>query len=209
MEKVTRDLRRAPMAGGAVRPAAEEHVAAPARPEAQRLSPATLPTAPGRAIAHEAHAMASEPQVANLDYGREIALPASALAAAAAPPAPASPSVVMPRPEPIAAASPVHRAAPAPVQHAAPAPVQHAAPAPVRHAAPAPVHHAAPAPAAPVHREAPPMPAPMAMPQAAPAVDPNGHPTAAASEGAMVVPVRIPRNGSREIVLRIVLSVDE
>ena len=192
MEKVTRDLRRTP--AGAARPGDEANQAhAAARPEPPRAAVAPPTTPPARAIAREAQesaaAHASAP-VGGLDYGREIQLPGEI------PPA-SAPSAPVMADEPVAVAtaaqSPVAQRASerkvAPVSQAAVAPAAKAAMAPT----PSPVTRAVAEPA-------------KAEPRAAASA--NGDLSNPAQD-VLSVPVRIPRNGTREIVLRIVLTDEE
>ncbi len=107
MEKVTKDVRRTPYAGGNA-----PREAAPARPNT------AAPPAPAQAIAHEAQATPARPAEGSMvDYGREISLPTGS--------APARIAVS------VAPTAPIAHASPAPIAHASPAPVAHASPAPV------------------------------------------------------------------------------
>ena len=130
MEKVTRDLRRAPGGSGSrpTHPAAE----APAPPA--RHAQAAAPSAPGHVIAREAFQSPAfeENGSEQVDYGREIELPeeipaprasAAPRAQAAPPAAPAAPAPVREpsRPAPRAAVATPHAPAPPAPQAQAPA----------------------------------------------------------------------------------------
>jgi signal recognition particle receptor subunit beta len=205
MEKVTRDLRRSPANAAAATPSPVKETP---KPEPQPQRPSVLPTAPGRAIAREAQeSVAFEaPAPTGVDYGREISLPdqipprapelvakapapapqpvAATVSRAAAPPAPLAPGEApAPRREPAA------RVAPAPARPE-PAPLR-AEPAPSR------------AEAAPSRAEAAPNRAEAAPSRAEAA---NGRPDA---QGAIVVPVKLPKGMTREIVVRIVISNED
>ncbi len=191
MEKVTKDLRRAP-SGSSRASAPPEAAEAPSSREMPR--PTAAPVAPAHAIHHEAQTTPA-PVVGGdetrIDYGREIELPGSITAAHA------TTAATAPRP---AAAAPVAASTPAPPSGiaAAASATQPAAPAPAPHAQPEARSATATAPA-PAPAPAP-TPAP-ATASAAPAPSSNGHHTQ------LVVPVRIPKGGTYEIVIR--LQVDE
>jgi hypothetical protein len=98
MEKVTKDLRRAPNAVGAR--ALEPSAPAPSPPP-QRTAPPSAPTTPpGRAIEREAQQTApARADSAMLEYGRQLDLPDRIPPAKAAPPR-EEPRHVEPRREP-------------------------------------------------------------------------------------------------------------
>jgi len=183
MEKVTRDLRRTPFAGGGGRAAAggAEPQARPAtrapEPAAPRATPAPAP--PARSIQQEERDTMPNPMTVN--YGREINLD--------------DPSPVAPPSRPSrmdVPAGPIE-----PPSYAPPALQRQPAAAP----APAPrmpmgAPRSAPAPA-PVERELP-------MPGPAPSA---GRPVVHPQE--TVVPIVLPRNMGREIVVKIVLRVED
>ena len=210
MEKVTRDLRRTPAGGH--RPVEESAVTtASIKAEAPRAA-VTPTTPPARAIAREAQETAAPLQsapIGELDYGREIQLP-GAMAAVVAPSTP----VLAPEPVAVAAPSPTASRAVAEQATAPPAAVAQrggewkATPIPQASTPAAPAPSApSPAPAVPTMT----MPAPKAEPvsrEVRTQVGANGDaPEAQAS--VLEVPVRIPRSGTREIVLRIVLTDGE
>ena len=183
MEKVTRDLRRAPAGGG--RAPDEAMPQAPGRSDAPRAAASAPATPPARAIAREAQQTAAhEPaQLGGIDYGREIQLPGDR----GSEPAPhADPVAVTPAaraPEPIAAQ-------PAPARSSGWAGGPAAGPAIASQAMRAPSGASAHAVSA--------MPAPPAARAS------NGEPEVVG--GTVTVPVKIPRGGTREIVLRIIVS---
>jgi hypothetical protein len=188
MEKVTKDLRRTPFGTGA-RPAtgAPAAAAAPAAPAAAAVPAA--PAAPARPAAPAAPAprtVAPAPAPMSVDYGREITLPGDGPAMASTPAAPPRVERLQVEPPPTFTPPPAPARAPAP----APAPLEHRMPM------------------GPAAAPAPRPPAPEMRPAPAP-------PTPAAADGAtftgetMVVPIPLPRNGPREIVLKIVLKLDD
>jgi hypothetical protein len=124
-----------------------------------------------------------EPNPMTVEYGREISLPGDT--PAAGPP---------PRVERLQVEPPPTFSPPPPARVVAPEPRlpmgAPAAPAP----RPAPAHHAAPAPVAHVMPQAPAPPSPEVV---------------TLSGDTMVVPIPLPRNGPREIVLKIVLRLDD
>jgi hypothetical protein len=182
------------------------------------------PSAPGRTIEQEAHG-AGAATGDHVDYGREIELP-SHLKPAAAKPAPARPEPApasqkadapfAPRPE-----SPPKPAPPAPKIERMPAtagPVAaHVDGAKRGPSAAAPAHVSAPATPATRPEAAKHAPAPAAAKHEAPADGPSlgaaargGHaPAGGAGAEPIVVPIRIPKGSSREIVLRIVISAED
>jgi signal recognition particle receptor subunit beta len=187
MEKVTRDLRRTPFAGGggrgaaagaepqgrpAARPAAPEPAAPPARAS-------QAPAPPARSIHQEARD--SMPNPMTVDYGREISLPDD--------PPVAPPSRPSRMDVPAGPIEPPSFAPPA-LQR------QPAAPAPAARM-PMGAPRSVPAPA-PVERELP-------MPGPSPAA--TGRPIVHPQE--TVVPIVLPRNMGREIVVKIVLRVED
>ncbi len=202
MEKVTKDLRRStPQNAG--RPAVQEEPvkpATPARPAESQFHPAALPGSQGHASQHETLEPVTAEAGTSLDYGREIELPDQFPAAAAA--RESEPVVAKPRTQPAAA-------------HAAPAARAAAPRTAVPTPPPAPVHAS---PAEPVARPEPvarvEMPAASVAPRAA-APSPRAEPPAprAAEAGAtqrpVVIPIRLPRDTSCEIVLRIMIGEDE
>jgi mutual gliding-motility protein MglA len=229
MEKVTRDLRRSSSTTTRPAPHEEPKPVAPAPRAEAVFQPAALPTSPGRAIQREAQ-QTPAPVVAEgvgttLDYGREIELPDTF------PPSPAG------DPQPVAqqplAAAGVHAPAPisAPVPVATPA-LASRAPVPQprgvvsQPVAPAP-EPPAPAAAEPVSvvealaarvagrgvtvTPAPaPAPAPVETPAPAPvATAPAAATVADEKPRPVVIPIRLPRDTSCEIVLRIVIGDDE
>jgi signal recognition particle receptor subunit beta len=188
MEKVTRDLRRSPVGGSTPRPVEEPPApkVEPVKPEpAVARTPATLPTPPGRAIQREAQETTEAPitpGIGSVDYGREIELPETI------PPTTAS---APPPPPRRSAAAPPERGEMRPVTASAPTPRPAAAePAPSPRPA---ISEPAPSPRTSVAESAP-----------APAAK---TPSAAAS--VHEIPVRLPKSGTREIVLRIVISTDD
>ena len=188
MEKVTKDLRRAP--GRSTTPA-EPVAETPAPREQVRAS--APPVAPVQAIQHEAHSTPA-PLVGSdesrIDYGREIELPGSipSLAPSAPPMFAPQASAVAPAPQPVSLASP-------PPPSPAFASVA-AAPAPT------PVSAAQPVPAA----------APVA---AAPAPVQKIEATAVATASAngelaqVVVPIKVLKGGTYEIVIKLQLEVQD
>jgi signal recognition particle receptor subunit beta len=192
MEKVTRDLRRSPANAAAATPSPVKE--AP-KPEPQPQRPSVLPTAPGRAIAREAQeSVAFEaPTPSGVDYGREISLPDQIPPRAPEPvakaPAPA------PAPQPVAATVSRAAAPPAPLAPGeAPAPRRE----PAARVAPAPRPEPAPLRAEPTPSR--PETAPSRVEAA------NGRTDA---QGAIVVPVKLPKGMTREIVVRIVISNED
>ena len=179
MEKVTKDLRRAPGAVGSRSVAMEAPEPAPARDNGRAAPP---PLAAAQHILHEAASTPAPLSGGNetrIDYGREIELPGSASGAGRAPGT-----------QPAAASAPAPAAAtPAP---AATPVAARPAPAP----APAPRATATIAPAA--------TPAQPAIPAAAPApAAPSGNRAAAAPVESVVVPVVLKKGGTYEIVIRL------
>jgi hypothetical protein len=150
------------------------------RPEPSRPA-APMPTAQAMAReARETPAPEMKETVAGMNYGREIELPSEAARAAAQ---------TAPAPAP---AAPAPRATVRMARE--PEPAVASAPAPARPPAHAPAHAPSHAPAAePAHVSAPAV-------AAKPAESPDG---------TLVVPVRLPKGATREIVLRIVLHVEE
>lgn len=192
MEKVTKDLRRAP--GRSTTPA-EPVAETPAPREQVRAS--APPVAPVQAIQHEAHstpAPLAGSDESRIDYGREIELPGSIPSLAPSAPlfAPQA-SAVAPAPQPVAVATP---AAPSPAfasVSAAPAPAN----APTA-SAPAvqPMSAAAPVPAA---------SAPVQKIEATAVAT-----TSANGEVAqVVVPVKVLKGGTYEIVIKLQLEVQD
>jgi signal recognition particle receptor subunit beta len=189
MEKVTKDLRRGggPKVGNAP---GTGPAAAAAEPPAPARHPSSAPpaTSPARAIQQESRHADPEGQAKGgvLDYGREIELP----------------DTIPPQAEPPRA--PSRSAPPEPAVVGNPEPRGRAAER-VEHTRPEPVARPEPKPAAPSRaaRSAEPLepPAPRASAPAASA-------RAAAAE-TVTVPVRIPKGGTREIVLRIVIQNEE
>ena len=182
MEKVTKDLRRAPGAVGSRTPVTEAAEPAPAR-DASRVMPA--PLAAAQHIQHEAMSTPAPLTGGNetrIDYGREIELPGTVPTASHSP-----------EPQPVAASAPAP-SAPAPRQ-----PVAAAPPVP----APAPAVRAT-ATAAPAPAPAPaPSPAQPAIPTASSAPrTPAASPAHAAVES-VVVPVVLKKGGTYEIVIRL------
>jgi len=179
MEKVTKDLRRSSISGGS-RPAPVTEEPA-ARPEPARPAP---PPPPAQAIAREVRETSAPPMpetVRGVDYGREIELPDAAARMAR----PADGQVVAAPPMPrLQTESSNVQTEPRPMPRPAPAPAAHPQPA-----APA-AHPQVAAHAAHAHAAAPATPV-------------------AASDGTLVVPVRLPKGASQEIVLRIVLKIEE
>jgi hypothetical protein len=224
MEKVTRDLRRGP-AGARAHAQAPAQNAAPATPiapvqTAAASGPAPLPgapagMAPGQAIEKEARETAPVSQSENLDYGTEIDLPGS-IPATPEPVAQSAPEPVQPaEPEPVHAVSAPQGAAEASAQPAqASAPVS--AP-PVQEPAglDTPVSASTSAPAsAPVSREPMLDKASLDQPSlSAPGIEEESSapaaPAVSQDANEVVVPVRLPRGASREIVLRIVIQNEE
>jgi hypothetical protein len=189
MERVTKDLRRTPFgtAGNA------RAVAGAAAPQAPPPRPAAVE--PARPAAHEpvrasapaapparTPAPAREPEAnpMTVEYGREISLPGEM--------APA------PRAERLQVEPPPTFTPPPPPRVAAPEPRMRMGP-----------------PATPAPRAATPIqPAPTPVPHAAPRAPAELVPeTVTLSGDTMVVPIPIPRNGSREIVLKIILKLDD
>jgi signal recognition particle receptor subunit beta len=200
MEKVTKDLRRAP--SGTNRPAAPvEPADLPVSREISR--PAAPPVAPVQTIQHEAQSTPAAivgGDEARIDYGREIELPGTQPVAHAAPPtlAPA-PRQFTPAeaPVPVAASTPAAPAS-APVSasaaHVSPAPAP--APAPVVHASRAPEHRPTPEPAPQARTAVAPVAAPAAE------VSGNGRPVP------VVIPVKLQKGGTYEIVIRLEVEDD-
>jgi hypothetical protein len=118
MEKVTRDLRRAPGSPGrAAHPAPQEPAAPRTAPGGSIISraaaAAAAPQAPVQAIRREAQATPPpEPEPARYDYGTELELPAFE-ARESAPPAPAPRKHVAAAAAPVVAAEPVASPPPA------------------------------------------------------------------------------------------------
>ena len=183
------------------------------------------PPAPGREIEQEAHGAGPAPAGPDVDYGHEVVLPTHAPGAeapkpAAQPVAPAAaradrgPTPVAAQPEPAAAARPEPAVAkPAPK----PEPAHAAAASPRMQAEAGKSFAQAPAPGARVEPPKP-VPAPAAEPYEprhdGPALGPaarGGHSPVSAQAGnePILVPVRIPKGSSREIVLRIVISTED
>jgi signal recognition particle receptor subunit beta len=202
MEKVTKDLRRAPGTPGAQVRSPEPPAAAPApRPAAAAAPP---PMAPARAMEREVQETdRSHPDSQMLEYGRQLDLPEEippsrpvpAHASAVRSPAPAPPRGL----DAVAAPS---KAAPPP------APPRAAPVAPPRAPVPAP----APAPAPPRAPAMAPAPARAPAPAAAPPPTPihAAVQAAAGSPSTLVVPVTIPASGQTvELVIRIVLKPQE
>lgn len=182
MEKVTKDLRRGP--GSSTRPPAPEPAeAAPVRETPRASAP---PVAPVQSIAHEAHTTPA-PLVGGdetkIDYGREIELPGT-LPVASSTPAPA------PAPAPMPVELPVAVGAAAPVA-AAPAP-SHSQPMP------------RPIPAPTLQPVAAAMPAPV---QTAPVIVDTGG--SSAKPTPVVVPVKLAKGGTYEIVIRLHIEADD
>jgi signal recognition particle receptor subunit beta len=199
MEKVTKDLRRAPgSATTAPREAPKvEEPAAPTRPAT--LSSlggsgfASIPAGPSRLMQSPVPPAPAEPASAGaetgMDYGRQIDFGEDG-------------PVIR---EPATAPAPVARATPpAPVAKPAAKPAAPAKPAPATRAAAA---ETAPAPAS---RPAPPEPAPAPRAASAPSIQNSPAATAPAegeSSASIVVPITFPVAGSTgEIVIRIVLK---
>lgn len=212
MEKVTRDLRRGPAAGRAAAggPAQPAVPATPAlTPEAAPAPAAppklgnTAPVPPGAAIQKEAQDAPPPIGSPNMDYGTEIDLPSS----------------VPPSPEPVqekapAEPQPVHASATQP----AAAPRKPTAPmpqVPVREPAglDTPVSGSAAKPEVPVSSE-PVLDGPSLDQPSMASPDRHDTPPAAAepaqaSGNEVVVPVKLPKGASREIVLRIVIRNED
>ena len=201
MEKVTKDLRRAP--GSATSTPREapktEEPAAPTRPATlPSLSGGgftSMPAGPSRLMQSPMPPAHAEPANAGaepgMDYGRQIDFSEDG-------------PVIR---EPATAPAPVARAAsPAPAPAAKPAAAK-ATPAPRAAAAEA---APAPRPAAPAPRPAPVEPAPAARAASAPSIQNTPAATAPAegeSSASIVVPITFPADGSTgEIVIRIVLK---
>jgi len=222
MEKVTRDLRRGPASGGgkpmSTAPSAAAATAspvfhpskpvAPPQPSAPARFDTAAPGAPGPAIEREAQTAQAAPG-GSLEYGREIELPGQGGK-------PAQPKL---EPLPQQEAAPIAKAEPAPPR---PEPVHAVAspqPAPAApsmgssHAAAPQAHAPAPRPAAPPQPQSAPAPRvapePVAEGPSIGAAARGGQAPAQASAEAIVVPVRIPKGTSREIVLRIVISAED
>lgn len=213
--------------------------AEPPRPSNPARMDNAAPNAPGRMIEQEARASQPVEQdgAGGVDYGREIELPNTVPAAGApahpkpapklepVPVASAAPQAAPPSEyaapfRPAAQVTPAASASPAPPMQAAPTPPAPVAPAP----RPAPPEAAAAHPAAPAHRVDPrtarhehqePQAKPVAPPATpTPALGPTarGGPSSEASSHGIepvVVPVRVPKGTSREIVLRIVISNED
>ncbi len=215
--------------GSSAAPATNAKSDGAARPLGPGRVDTAAPGAPGREIQQEARHAEPAPAGRPVDYGREIELP-SQVPPAAAPdanrpePAPAAkqPGPAPAAPAPAAKHQPgvpsVPAATPEPV---APQPEPVAVSAQARPAAP-PAPQAKPfapaaKPAVPAHGGSPVAPAQPAHAAGheAPSIGPaarGGHsPSARAQIDAesVVVPVRIPKGGSREIVLRIVISSED
>jgi signal recognition particle receptor subunit beta len=180
MEKVTRELRRAPLSGGHSRAAKAEEAPAPSEPTVASLL--NLPAAAPPPLAAEPAAG----QAAPFQYGRELSLPDFASpraglapnAAAVSPPAPALEpvsQVELPSVAPARFTSRIEEEIPAPLPT-------------VRQATPE----------RPAVRD---LVADLGQPRAA-----NVMERATPDSQELVVPLKLPRQGSREIVLRIVLS---
>jgi signal recognition particle receptor subunit beta len=181
MEKVTKDLRRAPGSGGktTMQPESAELPAPPPPPATETVRATAPPVSPLQNIQHEARS--TQPSLAKnaagdeskIDYGREIDLPGlaaqrAAAAAAAARPAPKQPAPVTVPPEPVAARA-AAQPAPAPfAPQAAPAPVQR------------------------IEATATVVPAAAGSPEA----------------GRVVVPIRLSKGGTYEIVIRLQVEGD-
>jgi signal recognition particle receptor subunit beta len=201
MEKVTRDLRRTSVSGAPQVPAipAEKPAPAPPQPERARLAP---PMAPAQTMAREAREtqpVEMRDTVGGLDYGREIELPGNT--PKAAPHAPAAPA---PAPAPAAAPAPAHAPAPRAAVRLAPAdaePAMASAPARTRQAQPAPAPAPTPAPSS--------FSAPMGNPAPAAAAAHAAAPEAGREKGTLVIPVKIPKSGVQEVVVRILLQMEE
>lgn len=216
MEKVTKDLRRAP--NGTSRPSGALPPSPPQEPE----RPAPAPVAPVQAIRHEMHTTAAPltgGDTTRLDEGRTVevpeVIPAPALAPRAQAPAPA------PQPEPVAAVAPAGppvlrvqlpaaAATPAPAPEIAPAPQSVLAPAP---AALAPAPAACDGVAAVAGTEVVSIATVAACESPAPAAEAPvaGPPAAVASPEVVpvVVPVRIARGGTYEIVIRLQIDAGD
>jgi signal recognition particle receptor subunit beta len=183
MEKVTKDLRRAP-GGTPSRPAPEPTPASGELSRPAAAAPAPAPAPPARVIQSEVQASPAPiagGDESRIDYGREIELPGVIPAArASAVPAPA----------------PVLRPAPPPLE--APVPVAASTPAPP-----------AAAPASVASRFVPSPSASFAAPETgAPAPVVN---VAASSNGQavpLVVPVKLQKGGTYEIVIRLQVEDD-
>jgi hypothetical protein len=239
MEKVTRDLRRGPASGGSkpLAPAPSAAASAGATPLFQGPRPGepmkaggpgrlpgldgAAPTAPGRKIEQEAQGAVAGSRD-HVDYGREIELHTPMNAAAAGSPAASKPAPAAAKPEsaPAAQKSDFAPAAPKPAPKPAP-PAPKLEPMPTT-TGPAPAHAAAPAathpapaaakPEAPRHAPAPAAArheAPVDMPSLGAAARGGHAPAGDTGTGPIVVPIRIPKGSSREIVLRIVISTED
>jgi hypothetical protein len=197
MEKVTKDLRRAPgTSTNRPAPAAVEPVETPTPREQVRAS--APPVAPVQAIHHEAQstpAPLTGSDESKIDYGREIELPGMLPGLVPA----SSMATAVPVPEPVvqmAAAVPVPAFAPA-----GPSPSAHSA-QPAISSSPAfssePLAHAAPQPVA------------AAEPQR---IEATAVATTSASAGGqtahVTVPVQISKGGKYEIVIKLQLEVTD
>jgi len=181
MEKVTKELRRGSASTSPIRPATPLEPS-PARTPA--AAPTLPPSAPGRAITREAaDSRPPEPAVSaeSLDYGREIELPEEI-----PPPAPRETVTVAAEPAPVVRHMPPPEVAPVAARPAA---------EPARRPTPQPVVEVAPV--TPVVPVAPVTPAAHRQPETA----------ATPAPAAIVVPVKLPANGSAgEFIIRIVFE---
>ncbi len=192
MEKVTKDLRRSPASSGGSKAAPEPAEPSPSREMVRSSAP---PVAPVQNIQHEVHATPAPiagGDESRIDYGREIELPGTAPVTSR--PAETQPSITPVR-EPVTAAVGANEPVLARAQAPAPQPAAAApAPAPVA-AAPAPARvAAAPAPE-PVRVEA--------------TASVKAVPNAAGGPTPLVVPVKLGKGGTYEIVIRLQIDADD
>jgi signal recognition particle receptor subunit beta len=203
MEKVTKDLRRAP-GSPASRPApgAETHAEPAAAREVVRTT--APPVAPVQSIQHEAHTT-PEPitggDESRIDYGREIELPGGLAAHARVAPLPATPA---PAPAPAPSMVPVGQGAPSHEPFAARvAPAPYLQPQSGTFVAPV-----VPAPVAPAAIALP----PASVPAPAPVTRVEAVASVASGNGdapqKVVVPVTLAKGGTYEIVIRLQIEAD-
>ena len=206
MEKVTKDLRRAPTAGSNQRPSAPVEAAEPTASR-EMSRPSAPPVAPVQSIQHEAHstpAAITGGDETRIDYGREIELPGTVPVGHFTAPTPSSASIPAPVPAPL----PVTVASVAPFASSAGAPH----PAPQAFVAPVPAASAEPAPlpaVVPSHEDAPssssaPSLAPSAT--AAPVVEARVKASSDGGPTPLVVPIRLQKGGTYEIVIRLTVE---
>lgn len=211
MEKVTKDLRRAP-GSGPNRPASvtPEAIELPTPREQVRAS--APPVAPLQAMRHEAN-FTPQPLAgsdeSSIDYGREIELPGSlpglVPAASSALPVPFAPAPV-PLPAPVPQLAAVQASAPAAVPQSLPM----AQSLPVAQSAP--VYESVSAPVRPaVVPSAPALAEPVAV--APQRIEASAVATTSASAGEqtaqVVVPIKILKGGTYEIVIKLQLEVTD